>query len=174
MRLVLVLLAILTACLTATTTNAQVDSNLSRPSLKGLKGVYVVVEDISMDATKDGIFRDTITTNTELLLRQNRIPILSEEDWKTQPTTGAMLYVKLSALKYPGRGLYMYAAHLEVRQWVTLPRGDKAKVVPAVTWFSTGKLGFVGDEKIRTMYEVLDDEVKQFANAYLSQNKTDK
>src|SRR5438874_1872074 len=48
--------------------------------LKGLKGVYVLVEGIAQDATQDGLRTIDLRTDTELKLRTAGIRVLSHDE----------------------------------------------------------------------------------------------
>ena len=56
----------LVVCIFAVSAFSQGDSEFSRPTLRGLKGVGVFVKDIERDAEKVGITTDRIQTDVEL------------------------------------------------------------------------------------------------------------
>src|ERR1700686_187081 len=51
-----------------------------RDSLKGLTGVYVLIEDLPNDATQAGLTTDTFRTDVELRLRRSGIKVLGREE----------------------------------------------------------------------------------------------
>jgi len=140
------------------------DTELTRPTLKGLKGVYGLVESFDEDIVKDGLTVKTIKTDVELKLRLAGIPVLSLDEFVT--TVGsADLYVNASVLKYGQRG-YIYSVEVAVLQGVSLLRSPGIKTL-AETW-SVNMFGTAPD--LKDVRESIKDQVDQFINAYLSVN----
>lgn len=163
--------AAIVVALCVRTAGAQIDSQHSRPSLRGLKGVHVlvlvIVGDENSDAEHAGLTRRQLQTQVELRLRKARIPVLSEEELLRSP--GApYLCVKVDARKV-SEGLYAVFVRVTLTQQVLLLRDPKVRV-PASTWGSTGVIGGVGESRLREIRDAVADEVDEFINAYLAVN----
>jgi hypothetical protein len=139
---------------------AGLDSENSRPTLKGITEVAVVVEDPGADAIKDGLTIDQLQTDVELRLRKAGIKVSKE--------VSPYLYVNAHLLKsttYPG--LYAYHCEVSFQQRVTVMANGV--VAYAATW-STGGIGIVGQADMKTVRDDVGDLVDSFLNAYLSVN----
>lgn len=143
------------------------DDQFSRKTLVGLKGVYVLVEQIGDQAQRDGLSRDQVQTDVELRLRQAGVRVLSQEDALTT-LGGAYLYIVVHAFKNPG-GLYAFNVTVELKQRVTLAR-DSTITAVAATWSPEPILGTVGPEHLGTVRDAIRDLADQFVNAYLAAN----
>lgn len=82
MRGIISLSSTVALALTLTCGNAYA---ASPDTLKGLKGVYVVIEDLNEEVIKDGLTVDAIRTDVELKLRLAGIPVLLEEARLKEP-----------------------------------------------------------------------------------------
>lgn len=146
---------------------AGVDDETSRPSLKGLDGLLVIVEDLGAEVERDGLTRDQLQADVELRLRKAGIRVVKRDDAAATP--GApYLYVNLNALKHPDVALYVYALGLELTQRVTLVRDPKITAF-AVTW-SVRRVGTIGAQRLGDLRSTVTDYVDRFINAYLEQN----
>ncbi len=77
---------------------AQAVSPEERESLRGLPGVYVIIESIGKDAQADGLKEEAIRTAVELILRSSGIRVLTESEWLETPAA-PYLYVRAATLK---------------------------------------------------------------------------
>ncbi len=136
------------------------DSPHARYSLRGLKAVHVVVEDLRPDAEMDGLAKSELQRDVEFRLRQAGI--------KLDPSSPESLYVKLGTYKHQS-GLYSFSLTLEFHQPVRLYRDPKILQPFASTW-SVGDTGIVGAVDIRNLRNHLADFVDYFINAYLEEN----
>jgi hypothetical protein len=139
------------------------DSKDTRPSLRGLKTIAVVVEHISgdrLDANADGLNEQDLQTSIELRCRMAGVKVANPGD------ADAFLYISIVAT---GKGLYALGFNLELLQSVVLQR-DPGISVFADTW-STGAAGTVLAKDLAPFCrEHLRDLVDQFLNAYFEQN----
>lgn len=144
------------------------DTELSRSTLKGLRGVSVMIESLEPEVERDGLSRSTIETDVELKLRQAGITVVPPGDQKN--SLGAFLYVNVNAIQSSAnRGLYAYSVHVAVNQVVRLVRDREVRTV-AATW-STGTIVIVGATRISaSVRENVRDQVDRFVNAYLAVN----
>ncbi len=136
------------------------DSPHARYSLKGLKAVHVVVEDLRPDAEMDGLAKSELQRDVEVRLRQAGI--------RLDPSSPESLYVKLSTYKHES-GLYSFSLTLEFHQPVRLYRDPKILQPFASTW-SVGGAGIVDMVDIRNLRNHLADYVDYFISAYIEQN----
>jgi hypothetical protein len=140
-----------------------IDSEQTRESLRGIKGVRVVVEDVSADAVRDGLTRDQIQTDVELRLRKAGINVVNNT-----PAARAILSIYAHLLKANGNLGYIYNCDVHLAQLVTANANGVSVV--ATTW-STGMLGGVESSNMpRTIRDNIGDLVDDFLNAYLSVN----
>lgn len=128
--------------------------------LKGLQGVSILIEGMSDDAKKIGLTKDRIQSATELSLRRNGVPVLTEEERLAKPGMPS-LYVNVNVV---GRAFSMNAS---LQETVHLERDLKTTVIGATTW-EKGGAGVSGDaDYIVKNVERLVDE---FCLDYLKAN----
>ena len=150
--------------LAASAATAQ-DTEINRQSLKGLKGVYVLVESLQPGAERDGLNKTSIQTDVELKLRQAGIMVLTEAE--SFETPGAPhLYINLNTRS---GSVYAFSINVRLRQTVRLDR-DPSMQLSAVTTWSEEALGIIGRDNLREIRDYIKDYVDQFINAYLSVN----
>ncbi len=148
-----------------TGSNAAADIEYERETLRGLRGIRVVVERLPPEAERDGLTRSTIQTDVELKLRQAGIPLLSRAD---RPPGSPYLYVNVNT--YQSRvGLYAFSVQAGLVQFVILER-NRNITSQATTWEATGSVGAVGSEKLSEVRNAVRDMVDEFINAYLAVN----
>jgi len=90
-------------------------------SLSGLKGVEVLIEDLSSDTKREGFTKGQLQTQVELRLRRSGIPIVQSDD--------AILYVNINT-QDTGKG-HANSASITLRQSVHLAR-DPSIFVPYI------------------------------------------
>jgi hypothetical protein len=139
------------------------DTQPERNSLRGLKGIYVLVEHLNKDLIKDGLNTDTIKTDVEQKLRLAGIGILSRDDFFKE-LGYPYLYIDANALKLQ-RGGYVYNIDVALMQAVILERFFVR--LQAQTW-SREDLG--ATPRLDTIRDSIEILVDQFINAYLSAN----
>jgi hypothetical protein len=137
----------------------------SRESLRGISGLGVVVEDISPDASADGLSQDAIRTAVEQTLRSKGIRVLTE---KTPSGPAPYLYINITTLKEE-LGLYAYAVNVDLKQVVGL-LAIKGKQAWGATW-SASVIGIVREENLgQVVADGVEPLVKDFVNDFLSVN----
>src|SRR5438132_243990 len=104
------------------------DSEFSHPSLKGLLGVEVVVQDLSQSATDAGLTVDALRTEVELKLRFAGIKVLSARE-----LAPGRPYLYVQVIADSRENLYYYSARVNLAQDVLLSRSPRVEVV-AQTW----------------------------------------
>ena len=130
-----------------------------RQTLKGLKGVRVVVADMHPEA-EPRLTRAVIQTDVEQQLRLAGIPI----DAASWP----YLFVRVGIVP-DIHGYWPVDIDVELHQGVLLQR-DESIIVDASTW-SVGTIAGVRKVDFRNyVRDSIKDKVDQFINAYLSVN----
>jgi hypothetical protein len=105
---------------TVPTAHAADDEN-SRITLRGLKGVQIIVN-LSRDIEQNGgLTAKAIRTDVELKLRQAAIPVLATAD--------PYLYVAVGIVPASDRVIWPYVIAIELRQPVVLTR-DSSTLAP--------------------------------------------
>lgn len=144
------------------------DDGFSRPSLKGLKGVYVLVESLQAEAERSGLNQTSIQTDVELKLRQAGITVLTEAEGHAAPG-GPTLYINVNTQSSRSGSLYAFSIDVELKQDVLLDRDPSIRLPGVATW-SMGGVGIVSRDSFREIRNDIKDDVDQFINAYLSVN----
>ncbi|MCS6306440.1 MAG: hypothetical protein H8K07_22665 [Nitrospira sp.] len=136
----------------------------SRESLRGISGVGMVVEDISSDASADGLSQDAIRSAAGEILRSKGIRILTNIE-RTRLGSTPYLYINVNTLKEE-LGLYVYAVNVDFKQIVGLLSKKGAQAWGA-TW-SASVVGAVGEANVRQIIaDGVEPLVKDFANDFL-------
>ena len=139
----------------------------SRESLRGISGIGVIVEEISPDASADGLSQDAIRTAAELILRSKGIRVLTNID-RTRLGSVPYLYININTLKEE-LGVYAYAVNVDLKQVVGLLSMKGAQAWGA-TW-SASVVGAVGEANMRQIIaDGVEPLVNDFARDYLSVN----
>jgi len=139
----------------------------SRESLRGISGIGVIVEEISPDASADGLSQDAIRTAAELILRSKGIRVLTNID-RTRLGSAPYLYININTLKEE-LGVYAYAVNVDLKQVVGLLSMKGAQAWGA-TW-SASVVGAVGEANMRQIIaDGVEPLVNDFARDYLSVN----
>lgn len=139
----------------------------SRASLRGISEVAVIVEEISPDASADGLSQDAIRTAAELILRSKGILVLTNID-RTRLGSAPYLYININTLKEE-LGVYAYAVNVDLKQVVGLLSMKGAQAWGA-TW-SASVVGAVGETNVRQIIaDGVEPLVKDFAHDFLSVN----
>lgn len=137
-------------------------------SLRGLKGIYVLIENLPPDIEeKGGLTKDQIRTDIELKLRLAGIKVIPKEDRFGIPGW-PFLYVNIDARRnLPG--LIIYSVSISLEQQVNLSRDPKIRI-NATTWSSEshGSAGEAG--MVSWIRNSIKDHVDRFINDYLSVN----
>jgi hypothetical protein len=135
----------------------------NKKALVGLKGVYVIVENMDPQAENLGLRADQIETDVELRLRKAGVRVLTKEE--IFKTTG-MPSLCVNVLALVARGLVTYSVEVELSEIVTLDRGFRTH---GVIW-SDGGTGNVDIRSIGKIRESVGDKVDKFINDYLAAN----
>ncbi len=139
--------------------------SLEIKSLKGVKGVHVVVESLAPDIVSDGLTADMLEKTITSRLTAGGIRLLTEDELSEEGA--AIFYVSLASIKGE-RGLYACDVHAEVIQAVALTR-DPQILTPATTWTST-TVGIVGASNVGQLTDTVAKIADEFVRDYKSVN----
>jgi hypothetical protein len=139
------------------------DDENTRPSLRGLTGVAVIIEDLKPEIEQNGLTLSAIRTDIELKLRQAGIPIIGLVNIPGKP----FLHISVDVLR-SDRPTWPYAIRVELRQMVSLTR-DPAISMHTATW-DVGSYGTIAKQNLRNLRDSAKDLVDEFINAYLAVN----
>ena len=141
------------------------DSELSRATLEGLTGVYVLVEGFEEVAKRAGFDKRTFQTDVELELRTAGIKVLSREESFETPGH-PLLYVQLNPLHKRPNEIAAYSVIIIFKQRALLERDPSLRVPGAATWSQ----GTAGEGDISDIREEVKDLTDIFINAWFSVN----
>jgi len=153
-----------------TSLSAQGQPELEKRSLRGLKGITVLIENIDKDVEKNGLTLSQLRTDTELKLRKAGIPVVPLVDALKNPNVGTLhISVTGQPISDPD-GLYLFNAIMEVLQNVKLVR-DPSITLYSVTTYEKSTCATVGAGHIRDdVRNAIADYVDVFINDYLAMN----
>jgi hypothetical protein len=144
----------------------------SMESLKGLKGVEVLIEELNPDLENLNLTMIQMQSEVEAKLRNAGVPVLSkEENEKIQPLRKPYLYIKINSSKLTSRRESIaYNIGIALNQQVTLRgQGDAKKCFFAPTWYAS-TVGAAGRKNIQDILDAVQNLADKFAEAYLKAN----
>jgi hypothetical protein len=148
-----------------------IDSELTRRTLLGIKGVSVAVENpqpnIQKYAQRFGLTRDQLQKDIEQRLTKAGITVLNQEKW-LQTSGRPVLYVIVNTHEYE-KYWYAYTIIVDLMQITTLEANSDIKTL-ASTW----SINMAGIANIGTLNAIKGDVntlVDRFIDAHLSANK---
>ncbi len=159
------IMAMLLLALAAQPTAAQ---NAVRSTLTGLPGVRLVVDDIPLDAERDGLTTASLRIEVELLLGQAQIKMLDLETWNKTPGK-PRLQVSLAAVKNQ-LGTYGYNLDVQLFQTIQLSR-QSSITVEAPTWEAPIMVHLANVTRLRDgLRQDVEDKIGAFVSAFLAAN----
>jgi hypothetical protein len=137
-------------------------------SLKGLKGIGVLVENLPPEIEKEGLTKNQLQMEVEFKLREAGIKVLTrEESFKTPGEP--YLYINLNVnVGKTESDIFPYSIDLLFIQKVSLIR-DPQQITYATTW-STGGVGSITKQLVGQLRGSVSDILDIFIKAYLAQN----
>lgn len=148
------------------------DADVSRETLKGLTGFYVLIEELNpniakyANVQKNNISTQQLKSQVENRLQKAGIRVLSwDEMMKTSERP--MLYVSVNTHEYE-KFWYAYDIRVEVRQLVTLV-SRPGKTISGATW-SVNMTGVMNIGQLQTLYDNLGVLLDRFIQAYKKVN----
>jgi hypothetical protein len=131
-------------------------------TLKGLKGVGIIVEDVKPAVEAAGLKREDLVTDTELRLRAAGIRVLTQEEQLDTPGY-PYLYVRVNAI--PEGRLLTHSLAVRLHQVAYLE--STGYCAGGVTTWERGSIGRTDAEKIR---QEVRNRVDEFALDFLKAN----
>lgn len=139
-----------------------------KESLRGLKGIGLLIEPLNPEIEKAGISRDQLKQEIALQLRQAGIQVLNEEARVEEPGK-PYLYINLNAYSWREEVIYGYALKVDLNQLILLDR-DKKSGCFGTTWYS-GSAGIIGANKMKSFIRTeLADTIDKFIHDYSAAN----
>lgn len=149
------------------------DAEVSRETMKGLSGFYVLVEELNPNITKYvGVQKNPISTQTlksqvESRLQKTGIRALSWDEMMKTPER-PMLYVRINTHEYE-KYWYAYDIRVDVRQLATLA-GRPEKQIIGSTW-GVNMTGVMNIGQLQSLYDNLERLLDRFVQAYGAANR---
>ena len=143
-----------------------IDNKDSPLSLRLIKGVLVVVEDLPSKVEKNGLTSDQIQTYVEAKCKRAGIKVLSTGE-SLNVAGYPILAVNVDVEKIQGNGHYLYSIHVDLHQNVHLERDPQIMIIGATTW-TTRSYG-IGRE-LGHMRGKIKNHVNEFIKAYSAAN----
>jgi hypothetical protein len=166
--LIILIVVLLSFLISTSVVFAIGDDRYSRPSLKGLKKLSVVVQiekPVSEDFKKVGLTENRIRTGVELKLQEAKIDVVYIEDL---PSDTPILHVEVDGSKRNDK-TFSFLIEVELWQESFLKRDPKVEVIVG-TW-STGVFGSGSASNIANdMMGLINSMMDIFVKAYLSVN----
>jgi hypothetical protein len=166
---ILLIVAFLTLFVSASTVWAIGDDKYSRPSLKGLKKLSVVVQiekPVSDDFKKVGLTEERIRTGIELKLREAKIDVVYAE---TLPSVTPIFHVEVNGSKKNDK-TFSFLIEVELWQKSILKRDPQIEVI-AATWsagvFGLGSASNIANDIMGWINGMMDTFVKAYSSVNL-------
>jgi hypothetical protein len=138
-----------------------------RESLRGIKALAVVIEDLSPNTEQAGFQKTQLKTDVEMRLKEKGIHFVSEPETAGK-WDGPILSVRLQTVKHDRQNIEAISIILQLRQKVRLTRESGAEV-SAVTWQSD-RLGSVDEAELPLARKILVSMVDGFISDYSAVN----
>jgi hypothetical protein len=140
----------------------------NRATLRGLKGVGVLVEKLPPEVEQEGFKRDQLQMEVESKLRTAGIKVLTKEEAFNTPGE-PFLYININVnMAKTESDIYPYSIDLLLIQKVSLLRDPKLTSY-AITW-STGGVGSIAKQIVSQLRENVEAMVDVFIKTYLAEN----
>ena len=138
-------------------------------TLRGLRGVYVLIEGLSSDAKKAGLTKSQLQIDVEVELRKAGILVLTEDERVKTPGR-PYLYVNVTSVALPGefKGLYAYHVTVQLNQMADLRR-NRSIGIYGITW-ERAYVGYSGKSHLK---RAVREGVKDYVNAFINETVRD-
>ena len=144
------------------------DSEIDRTTVKGLQGVFVLIEDLNPPEEQAGLKTADIQADAVQQLKAAGIPLLSKEQGMQTPGMPT-LYISVSIASSATTDLWPFSIDVNLEQEATLKRSPDTFVPTAVTWH-VGSIGGVDKSDVRSIRDRVGEQISKFVNAYLKVN----
>ncbi len=147
------------------------DDKNSRPSLRGIRKLVVVVQienPVSDDFRTAGLTEERIRTGIELKLREAKVDVVYIENLKNLPSDIPVLHVEVNGSKKDNK-TFSFLIEVELWQKSSLKRDPNIETV-AATW-SMGVFGLGSASSIASdLMGWINGTMEAFVKAFLSAN----
>ncbi len=143
--------------------SAQTLLSSERETLRGLKGFYVLIEEL--DDIKQAGLTKSIKTDVELKFRKAGIRVLTRDEVFLTPGT-PRLYVNVTSIKLKSARAFIFSVRVAFEQEVILSR-NRSIMTTGITW---GQSYLQISPDLQDVREVVSDLVDEFMNDYLAVN----
>jgi hypothetical protein len=140
---------------------------VDRESLRGLSGVFLLVEEFPAQVAEQGLSRQRVQAAMEEKLKGLGIAVLPKEAWLNTPGT-PMLYANVNVNPEKTQNRCACSIGLSLAQRVILERDGSVKIL-ARTW-QMGTVGLLADSGLAAIQDQLALLVDQFASDFLAVN----
>ncbi len=141
---------------------SEEDIQLRREPLKGIKGIFVMIENLSPVAKELGITGESLNTEVELKLRLAGIKIPRSEE---KDSAFGILYVNLNIIRE--KSIYVFNINVEFKEIVYIKRINQRR--PLTTW-DDSYVGLTQKDSSSFIREKLKRILDTFLNDYLAVN----
>jgi|SRR5579872_4132163 len=138
------------------------DAALDRATLRGLKGIHVVLDPVAPELEKEGASADALRGYLEKRLREGGVPI--------DAASTEFVALRLTSVR-AARGPFAVAMIIGLYQPVSLVREPKIKTATQ-TWEVDTVVLAEPKQVYQACMDSVDDLAGRFATAYHSMNKT--
>ena len=143
------------------------EGNFQRDTLRGLPGVWVVVEQLPSALERTGLTQGHVHQEAEDKLRKAGVKILTQEEcWQTPGMP--WLYLTIALFK-ANETTYAVTIAATLNQEVTLTRNPQIKTF-GVTWDAGVQVGAVDTESLPTIRQKVGGLVDKFVADYQAMN----
>lgn len=132
-------------------------------TLAGIEGIAVTGDDVSPEATEDGLNKSGLVTQTIQDLKNAGVKVLTDQQLNSAPGRPTLV-IAVNTLKHAG-GVYSYTVSLSLDQIVTLER-DPAIRGAAPTWFVLATGACLPEELNTDVRAYVAQLVQQFVADY--------
>jgi hypothetical protein len=147
------------------------DSSTTRETLKGLHGMYVIVEEMQPNiqryAVKPGLTKEQLQRDIELRLKEVGINVLSRDEWINTPGK-PVLYISVNTHEAE-RYWYAYDIKIELQQVVIMEANPKVNTL-AATW-SLNMTGITNIGSLNIIKGDMEVLLGKFQQAYWAVNR---
>lgn len=164
----LMVLSVVTLVFSLVSSALAINGRSNRATLRGLKGVGILVEQLPPEVEREGLVRNQLQMEAESKLRMAGIKVLTREECLRTPG-GPYLYININVnLAKTESEIYPYTIDAMLIQKVSLLRAPE-QITYAVTW-STGGVGSIGKPILSQLRDSVEEMVGLFIKAYLGEN----
>ena len=145
-----------------------INGKSNQATLRGLKGVGVLVENLSIEVEKEGLTKNQLQMDVESKLNMAGIKVLTREE-VFKPPGEPHLYINVNVnMAKTESDIYPYSIDILLIQQVSLLR-DPSLATFAVTW-SKGGVGSIAKPILSQLQGYIKELVDIFIKAYLEEN----